>query len=163
MNRIKKIALSLAGVITVMRLARYAEQWMRYAERADANPAYLGYKMAQHKMGQGRLHQAQMILHDDTASMAEREAAAIVLGYDSAEEALRPENIGKHRPITRATIGEASAAEIAKITQILGHDTDKGAIRSLAYEAATTDHPLKPTVRPPFPGGDTTAPPAAKD
>lgn len=147
MSRIKKIALGLAGMIAVMRLARHAENWMRYAERADANPPHLGYREARRKMGQGRLHQARIMLHDPTASMAEREAAAIILGYDSAEEALLPENIGKYRPITRATISEASEAEV----RILGYDTVEGAIHSAAYDAVCGNR-LKPTAPPSFPG-----------
>lgn len=150
MSRIKKIALGLAGMIAVMRLARHAENWMRYAERADANPPHLGYGEARRKMGQGRLHQARIMLHNPTASMAEREAAAIILGYDSAEEALLPENIGKYRPITRATISEASEAEVEKIARILGYDTVEGAIHSAAYDVVCGNR-LKPTAPPSFP------------
>ena len=78
-----------------------------------------------------RLQWATTTLHDEGASQAEREKAALILGYRNTEEALLPENAGKPRPIAAA---------------ILRDVFPEGVVRA------------KPTTPPPFPDATETKP-----
>lgn len=104
-----------------------------------------------------RLEWATTTLHNEEATQAEREKAALNLGYRSADEALLPENAGKPRPIAASILRDVFAEDVAAIARILGNGSTEQALRSEAYDAVVKRG--KPATPPSFPDKPDDEPP----